>query len=996
MPMEDANVSLPFAQGIDAKTDPKQMSSGKLLGLKNGVFRKGGIIEKRKGFRSLGTSVSQTTPADLGSPTVLAAHEDELIAQDNGNFFSKGETSGDWTIGSEYYEAPLITSSISERPVTASLSSTASSRRIGLDGAYNNGLECYLWGTLAGSIRVTVRDSVTGAYHMISETVSGAETGLVRTRVIPHNDGFLLVYEREFLILRLLYTTEIKGTTPSVLETEVAQTISPLTGIWDVHTNTVVTVDGKTKRMNPIAAYIDSTNDLYFAQFDETGTLITSSATAMSIGTEASVAVAYHPDVAVVSAMVYGSTTSEIYTRNVDGTLSSASSSTGITISGTMIHSGGCYSPADKSRSGEDDCFMFVSSVAGSPIKDSVTEFTSVGTTGSYTQEDHELWTGAIIASKPFSYLNKTYVTVRNLSDEQAAYYIVTEAQHAPVARFAVGVGPTQTVYDESATEYQILSSVTQVDGLSKIPSKFFFSLPTIEATLETTTDEINSSRAVEFDFNGKAPSYAFFAEATVFAGPVALHYDGTRLTELGFLNYPENIDLTTAASGGALSDGTYSVVVLYSYYDSGTRRYVSGVSTPVSITLSGGGSAQTIVADVPRVNFTHKQGYFIEIYATEAAGTTHYLQAVSAQNQGDSGDDTTTISAAIQTDTRIVYTDGGVLSNSAPPPSAAVTVRRDRLFMAASDGNVFFTNKEVSSLGAEFSDTLFIAPNKNRGGLTNIATQDGKVVVFSERGIQYFDGDGPNTLGIGAFTKPRDIISSTGALPGKPLATASKGTFYISSRGVELLDRSLSNLFIGSPVQGVLGEDVHSILWSQTDDEVLFFDRKGQTAVYNYFFDQWSTFDLNTASAVMWQDNVTILTPEGKVLTRSDIYCDESGSYSLVIDTPWVKATDIQGWQRIRDISLIGDSITKHRFKVTIYHDYNEVGTQVRTLDVKAGVTPHQFQFKPSRQKCQSIRFRIEDTELNGTEQSYKLSHMQLRVRPKRGLGKLSPALKR
>jgi hypothetical protein len=60
---------MPLAQGVDTKTDEKQVVAGKLLELENGVFTKLKAIQKRNGYRALGTSITNA-PAVTGPQPV--------------------------------------------------------------------------------------------------------------------------------------------------------------------------------------------------------------------------------------------------------------------------------------------------------------------------------------------------------------------------------------------------------------------------------------------------------------------------------------------------------------------------------------------------------------------------------------------------------------------------------------------------------------------------------------------------------------------------------------------------------------------------------------------------------------------------------------------------------------------------------------------------------------------------------------------------------------
>src|ERR1039457_6006451 len=53
MAVQPQPININFARGLDLKTDPKQVQIGNFLSLKNSVFDKGGLLQKRNGFGQL-------------------------------------------------------------------------------------------------------------------------------------------------------------------------------------------------------------------------------------------------------------------------------------------------------------------------------------------------------------------------------------------------------------------------------------------------------------------------------------------------------------------------------------------------------------------------------------------------------------------------------------------------------------------------------------------------------------------------------------------------------------------------------------------------------------------------------------------------------------------------------------------------------------------------------------------------------------------------------
>lgn len=63
MPLERQVITMPLAQGVDTKTDDKQVVAGKLLELENGVFTRLKAIRKRNGYAALGQTISNASQA---------------------------------------------------------------------------------------------------------------------------------------------------------------------------------------------------------------------------------------------------------------------------------------------------------------------------------------------------------------------------------------------------------------------------------------------------------------------------------------------------------------------------------------------------------------------------------------------------------------------------------------------------------------------------------------------------------------------------------------------------------------------------------------------------------------------------------------------------------------------------------------------------------------------------------------------------------------------
>lgn len=86
--LQRQNIVVPLAQGVDTKTDEKQVEAGKLLELENGVFTKLRSIQKRDGTVALGQSILGGTGTNITNGIGLATYGTELLEADGERLYS--------------------------------------------------------------------------------------------------------------------------------------------------------------------------------------------------------------------------------------------------------------------------------------------------------------------------------------------------------------------------------------------------------------------------------------------------------------------------------------------------------------------------------------------------------------------------------------------------------------------------------------------------------------------------------------------------------------------------------------------------------------------------------------------------------------------------------------------------------------------------------------------------------------------------------------------
>jgi hypothetical protein len=193
---------------------------------------------------------------------------------------------------------------------------------------------------------------------------------------------------------------------------------------------------------------------------------------------------------------------------------------------------------------------------------------------------------------------------------------------------------------------------------------------------------------------------------------------------------------------------------------------------------------------------------------------------------------------------------------------------------------------------------------------------------------------------------------------------------------------------------------------------------------VYNYLFNQWTTFtNLPCIRACSWQGKLVILKTDSEMFLQSSKFSDNNAHIPMVIETSWLSFAGIAGFQRLYAFQLLGEYISKHIVKVSLSYNFSEVVREELTRDVTSdfesdnfGDVPfygagsfgdasdntysynnllnvYQYQIRPMIQKCQSVKIKIEDmpTQDNVIGEAMSLNSITCLIGGKKGMMKVS-----
>jgi hypothetical protein len=113
---------------------------------------------------------------------------------------------------------------------------------------------------------------------------------------------------------------------------------------------------------------------------------------------------------------------------------------------------------------------------------------------------------------------------------------------------------------------------------------------------------------------------------------------------------------------------------------------------------------------------------------------------------------------------------------------------------------------------------------------------------------------------------------------------------------------------------------------------------------------------------------------------------------YAMKIVTGWLSFAQLQGYQRVYKLLLLGDYKSAHRLQVDVAVDFDDTVVQ-SSIITATSTPPYQYRVFMNRQKCESIKFTIQDlAPVSGSwTEAYILGNMAFEMGMKRGLNKLA-----
>lgn len=1005
MALQKQPLPLTFAQGLDTKTDSKQVQFGKFLSLQNSVFDKQGALVKRNGFPRITTlpNSDQTTLTTLNDNLLATGSNLYAFSSDTGMWFNKGTIQ---PVGLEVLS--MVRSSTSQTSPDIAVAS--------------NGLSCVAY----------VDTSL--AYYQISDTTTGQQiigrTALPSTarnpRVFLLGQNFIVTFMATVSATTHLQYIAIPAMNPSnpSAASDIDTTVASLTTGYDGYvangnlylawsgSGTTVRVKYLTSTLvaSPVVLVTGShTADLMSVTADISGSTPVIWLAFWDSGSGNGYVTAF------TAALVELLAPTQIITTTTINEITSVATGSLITVlyeNQNNYNSTGAYPNAVKT-----DYITRRTCTIGGSVSSATIILRSVG-----------------LASKAFIDASGVIYVIATYGETNQPTYFLIDSSGNAYARVAYSNGGG---YEAS----QVLPSVTLVDGeyMTVYLIKDFLASVNKDTNLPSGTpvNGIYTQTGVnllKFSINTSGQYSAEIASALHLTGGQYWEYDGVKPVEHGFQVWPENVAATTSTSGGSITDQVYFYVFTYEWTDNQGLLHRSAPSIPLKVTTTGGNtSTNTLYVPTDRITYkTSPNPIRIVGYRWSTAQQIYYqFTSLTSPTANNPAVDYVTITDT-QADSSILgnvllYTTGGVVENIAAPAFSATAMYKNRVMgIMAEDPNVIWFSKQViEGVPVEFSDlfTLYVAPTTGAQGSTGpakaISAMDDKFIVFKKDAIYYFTGTGPDNTGAqNDFSDPVFVTSSVGCSNPNSIVLMPSGIMFQSDKGIWLLGRDLSTSYIGAPVEAYNTQTVRSAQVIPGTNQVRFVIDNSTTLIYDYFYNQWGTFtNIRAISSTLYQGFQTYLNEFGQVYQElPGTYLDGSIPVLLSFTTSWITLAGIQGLERFYFANLLGTYFTPCKLNVEMAYNYNPSPTQsvIVSPDNFAANYGDEAQWGsggpwggpgnilsarifPEKQKCQSFQVTVQEIYDNSLGvspgQGVSLSGLLLTVGAKRGFRTQSAA---
>lgn len=464
----------------------------------------------------------------------------------------------------------------------------------------------------------------------------------------------------------------------------------------------------------------------------------------------------------------------------------------------------------------------------------------------------------------------------------------------------------------------------------------------------------------VEMDFLPDL-TWAPFGRSVYFSGAQPHVWDGKRVTEAGFLQWPDYTAALTATNnaGAVMTVGD----VKYRVYFCRKNQWgeVSRSPAITSAVINIPDTTTQVNITLSTLEVTEDEQVYYEIYRTQVGpGPTYRLI---------SGIDVTTALKNDRTVKEVVYVDtasdtsiarfpvdphnpvSGVLSELdevALPGCTVLASANDRLWFAGGEvppGKAFYSKIKEPGEQAAWNDqaVLEYTVDNSTEPITAIGDLSGLTVLFRENSVYRVAGDGPDNTGAGSYPVAQRASSDLGALNQKGVVRTPDGLAFWSSEGPRILTEQLAVAVLGDEVTpAARNRTVRAALLSPRPSQVRWYLDNGTALVYDYITRFWGVHTGLDVNGACFASNGAVIVRTDAVVMFEDsaVKTDAGRVYEYSFKTSELRPSElVQGSNRCRRWAASGVWKGSHDLKVNVYYDGSPYKSEEITWDVAAAM---------------------------------------------------------
>ncbi len=428
--------------------------------------------------------------------------------------------------------------------------------------------------------------------------------------------------------------------------------------------------------------------------------------------------------------------------------------------------------------------------------------------------------------------------------------------------------------------------------------------------------------------------------------GACPMHYDGRTWAEQGFHFGPEVVTTTPASGGSLTASTTYEYRYWYEQTDAQGEVHLGPTSAGTIVTMGVGQTQVTHVLPTLRVTLKDRVRICVARSLAAQTGKTAQLFRVTSLDLSTAGAVNGAVINSTTVDTKTfidrmsdaelseqeeIYTDGGIFSNDPSPLGHVVVRHRDRLLFN-DPGNPFifrYSQSSADGFGLETPPELSFPVDPFGGAITAAASQDDRAIIWQERAIRLFSGDGPlanGDISTTGFSAPQLVTSDVGCTNPASIVMTPRGYMFQSSKGIYNIGNDGVS-YVGASVEGFNNQTITRAVLLPNRTAVLFLTDAGLSLIYDYQRMAWSTATNHEGlDALVVDDELYYMRTDGSTVYQETVgeYSDAGLPITILIATAWIKMQDyLQGFYKFINAHLIGQWLSPHQLGVQYQTDY-------------------------------------------------------------------------